>query len=125
MHIFKSYVLVLKGATLLSVMALSKYCLNLLAWFSVLALARAPLAQLPSLRFQEHLSPVRREETVTNEALFFHVSVSNNMQGSITRAYRCEKMPLDHFAGSPGTFKNRYWVNDTYYKIGGPVFRML
>lgn len=76
-HIFKSYVLVLKGATLLSVMALSKYCLNLLAWFSVLALARAPLAQLPGLRFQEHLSPVRRGETATNEALFFDVSLSN------------------------------------------------
>ena len=33
-------------------------------------------------------------------------------------------MPLDHFANTPSTFKNRYWVNDTYYKIGGPVFRM-
>ncbi|KAM5544287.1 hypothetical protein V8D89_001947 [Ganoderma adspersum] len=31
-------------------------------------------------------------------------------------------MPLDHFANTSGTFKNRYWVNDTYYKMGGPVF---
>ena len=31
-------------------------------------------------------------------------------------------MPLDHFGNATGTFKNRYWVNDTYYKPGGPVF---
>ncbi|KAI0793717.1 peptidase S28 [Fomes fomentarius] len=31
-------------------------------------------------------------------------------------------MPLDHFGGIPGTFKNRYWVNETYYKPGGPIF---
>ncbi|CDO68396.1 hypothetical protein BN946_scf184815.g43 [Trametes cinnabarina] len=31
-------------------------------------------------------------------------------------------MPLDHFGKRKDTFKNRYWVNDTYYKTGGPVF---
>ncbi|EKM50837.1 uncharacterized protein PHACADRAFT_130303 [Phanerochaete carnosa HHB-10118-sp] len=31
-------------------------------------------------------------------------------------------MPLDHFGGAPGTFKNRYWVNASYYELGGPVF---
>ncbi|KAK7689248.1 hypothetical protein QCA50_007939 [Cerrena zonata] len=31
-------------------------------------------------------------------------------------------MPVDHFGDAPGTFKNRYWVNDTWYKSGGPVF---
>lgn len=31
-------------------------------------------------------------------------------------------MPLDHFGNTRGTFKNRYWVNATYYKPGGPVF---
>jgi hypothetical protein len=32
-------------------------------------------------------------------------------------------MPIDHFNESdPRTYKNRYWVNATYYKEGGPVF---
>ncbi|KAI0782858.1 serine carboxypeptidase S28-domain-containing protein [Abortiporus biennis] len=32
-------------------------------------------------------------------------------------------MPLDHFnSSSKSTFKNRYWLNDTYFKPGGPVF---
>ncbi|TBU30170.1 serine carboxypeptidase S28-domain-containing protein [Dichomitus squalens] len=70
-------------------------------WFSLIVVVRAVKA--PSLRFQEHLAPVRRGETVPNEALFFD-------------------MPLDHFGNATGTFKNRHWVNDTYYKPGGPVF---
>lgn len=35
-------------------------------------------------------------------------------------------MPIDHFASDVskgGTFKNRYWLNATYYEAGGPVFR--
>ena len=32
-------------------------------------------------------------------------------------------MPIDHFNDSDlRTYKNRYWVNATYYKEGGPVF---
>lgn len=32
-------------------------------------------------------------------------------------------MPIDHFNDSDHrTYKNRYWVNATYYKEGGPVF---
>ncbi|KAG7096655.1 hypothetical protein E1B28_004070 [Marasmius oreades] len=32
-------------------------------------------------------------------------------------------LPLDHFdANSNATFKNRFWVNATYYEVGGPVF---
>lgn len=31
-------------------------------------------------------------------------------------------IPVDHFASSSKTFPNRYWVNSTYYKDGGPVF---
>jgi hypothetical protein len=32
-------------------------------------------------------------------------------------------MPIDHFNKSDHrTYKNRYWVNATYYKEGGPVF---
>ena len=32
------------------------------------------------------------------------------------------QMPLDHFGTTAGTFKNRYWVNASYYEPGGPVF---
>jgi hypothetical protein len=32
-------------------------------------------------------------------------------------------MPIDHFNESDHrTYKNRYWVNATYYNEGGPVF---
>jgi hypothetical protein len=32
-------------------------------------------------------------------------------------------MPIDHFNDSDQrTYENRYWVNATYYKEGGPVF---
>lgn len=32
-------------------------------------------------------------------------------------------MPVDHFNKSDTrTYNNRYWVNDTYYQPGGPVF---
>ncbi|KLO08900.1 peptidase S28 [Schizopora paradoxa] len=31
-------------------------------------------------------------------------------------------MPIDHFGNSSKTFKNRFWVNATYYEPGGPVF---
>jgi len=32
-------------------------------------------------------------------------------------------LPLDHFSNNPATFLNRYWVNDEFYKDGGPVIR--
>jgi hypothetical protein len=33
------------------------------------------------------------------------------------------ELPLDHFSNNPATFLNRYWVNDEFYKEGGPVIR--
>jgi hypothetical protein len=32
------------------------------------------------------------------------------------------ELPLDHFGGDPGTFKNRFWVNDAGYVKGKPIF---
>jgi hypothetical protein len=32
------------------------------------------------------------------------------------------ELPLDHKNLSAGTFHNRYWVNEEFYKPGGPVF---
>jgi hypothetical protein len=31
-------------------------------------------------------------------------------------------LPLDHKNSSAGNFSNRYWVNDEFYRPGGPVF---
>ncbi|EMD39403.1 hypothetical protein CERSUDRAFT_93435 [Gelatoporia subvermispora B] len=59
--------------------------------------------EVPSFRSLESVPAVKRGETAANDALFFD-------------------MPLDHFGNTSGTFKNRYWINDTYYKSGGPVF---
>lgn len=33
------------------------------------------------------------------------------------------EVPIDHFGVGSGTFKNRYWLNASYYEEGGPVFR--
>ncbi|KAJ5097569.1 serine carboxypeptidase S28-domain-containing protein [Penicillium angulare] len=30
-------------------------------------------------------------------------------------------VPVDHFSSNTDTYKNRYYVNDTYYQTGGPV----
>ncbi|OSD04708.1 hypothetical protein PYCCODRAFT_1465679 [Trametes coccinea BRFM310] len=58
------------------------------------------------MRFKEHLPQIARADSA---------AIASN-------APRFFEMPLDHFGNSSATFKNRYWVNDTYYKAGGPVF---
>lgn len=47
-------------------------------------------------------------------------------------AHNFTTMPVDHFHNeskyaphSSGTFNNRYWFDDTYYKPGGPVFLII
>lgn len=44
------------------------------------------------------------------------------LENELTRAVQ---MPLDHFSNGSDTrtFRNRYWINQTYYQPGGPVFR--
>lgn len=32
------------------------------------------------------------------------------------------ELPLNHFGASPGTFKNRFWINEDGYKPGAPIF---
>jgi hypothetical protein len=41
--------------------------------------------------------------------------------GSIVPQY--VNLALDHFSNNAVTFQNRYWVNDEFYKDGGPVIR--
>ena len=31
-------------------------------------------------------------------------------------------MPIDHFSNDSDVFFNRFWMNASYYKPGGPVF---
>lgn len=38
------------------------------------------------------------------------------------KALTISKIPIDHNDTEIGTYKNRYWVIDEYYKPGGPVF---
>ncbi|OBZ74058.1 Thymus-specific serine protease [Grifola frondosa] len=57
----------------------------------------------PTSQLSEYLPALKREDADANSALFFY-------------------LPIDHFGGTSGTFKNRYWINDTYYVQGGPVF---
>ena len=32
------------------------------------------------------------------------------------------QIPIDHGNESVGTYQNRYWVNEQYYRPGGPIF---
>ncbi|KZV63333.1 peptidase S28 [Peniophora sp. CONT] len=59
---------------------------------------------VPRLSPRQHFLPVEQGSAPTNNALFI-------------------EMPIDHFSNeTTATFKNRYWVNATYYVPGGPVF---
>ena len=51
-------------------------------WLVLIVAARASKA--PGLRFQEHLAPVRRDETAPNEALFFDVSLTYAVRLTLT-----------------------------------------
>lgn len=47
---------------------------------------------------------------------------SSAYNGSMVPSYNIS-IPVDHFNESDTrVYSNRYWVNDTYYKPGGPVF---
>ncbi|KAK0609563.1 serine carboxypeptidase S28-domain-containing protein [Bombardia bombarda] len=49
------------------------------------------------------------------------IAHSNNSTPPYVPTYNVS-LPIDHFnASDTRTFTNRYWVNDTYYKPGGPV----
>ncbi|KAJ8695620.1 hypothetical protein PTI98_008204 [Pleurotus ostreatus] len=75
---------------------------HLAACFALVALTLCSLAKFtaPRLGFQEILP---RVGTASGESHFIDI-------------------PLDHFSNSTQTFKNRFWVNDTYFEPGGPVF---
>lgn len=69
--------------------------------------------------FQMHLSPMRHNQ----KHLFKRQSADEKYyMGPLVPSYNFS-MPFDHFNTSDERrYNNRYWVNDTYYQPGGPVF---
>lgn len=79
------------------------------------------LNSTPRLGVQEHLPLVGRGVTAENMAAFIDVCILITSFSVLLNGN--EQMPLDHFnKTNQDTFKNRYWVNSSYYEPGGPVF---
>ena len=102
------------------------YLLALLLVVSSVGVSHAgeELSHLPHLGFQEFLPPISgRDITEPNEAQFIDVSKYFMLYGPIdSLSLMDNQMPIDHFGNTTGTYKNRYWINDTHYEQGGPVF---
>jgi hypothetical protein len=60
----------------------------------------------------------------TLPAQTFDVSRYLSFQEHFLMASCRSQMPIDHFGSFPGTYKHRWFYNDSYYQSGGPVFRM-
>src|SRR5207237_1073002 len=45
---------------------------------------------------------------------------ANGTNSTLTKEYA--ELPIDHFAECSDTYQNRYWVQEKWYKPGGPVF---
>jgi hypothetical protein len=50
----------------------------------------------------------------------FSIMASNHTNSTLTKNY--VELPIDHFSDCSDTYQNRYWVQEQYYKPGGPVF---
>ncbi len=96
-------------------------------FFGLLGIVQVDASHPRRLRPAEYLPLVPRDAVEPNDALFFDVSRVVSL--SFCRSeftLSVVQMPIDHFASDvskSGTFKNRYWLNATYYEAGGPVFR--
>lgn len=53
------------------------------------------------------------------------VDINSPATNGITVDLETIQLPIDHFGNKTGTFPNRHWIMDQYYKPGGPVFCML
>jgi hypothetical protein len=70
--------------------------------------------QAELLKFQEKFEKIEvlQKRSKTNKTLIYSTPIP----------VEYIELPVDHFGDSPGTFKNRYWVQTAEYKPGGPVF---
>ena len=102
----------------------NRCCLLLLLVLATLVLGRLSSLRPFQLRgiFQGDLVKPEPGELERNEALFIDVRDLLSVDRE-TCSFHDYQMPIDHFNNKTSlTFKTRYWINDTYYKPGGPVF---
>jgi len=98
------------------------------AYFSLLLLPSVALRNDRQLRHRletsfGHKPAIRRSlddaaltVEVTQAVLVFFRSLADPDDVFVPR-----QLKIDHFGNGQGTFRNRYWINDSYYD-GGPVF---
>ena len=68
-----------------------------------------------------HRPPPHHPHTPSNATFTVDVSCPHARLPDAEPTFDSPQLNIDHFGGAKGTFKNRYWMNDTYYE-GGPVF---
>ncbi|KAJ5238379.1 hypothetical protein N7468_002998 [Penicillium chermesinum] len=57
---------------------------------------------------------------IIKHGLSTHALAEQHSSGEFTA--QTIEIPIDHTNQSVGTYQNRYWVSDQYYREGGPVF---
>lgn len=92
----------------------------------VALLSLLPLAEWCAARFPvTPISELRKSIAATQKASL----LKRDVDPTLLYPARYLDVPVDHFHNetkyaphSNGTFKLRYWFDDSYYKPGGPVF---
>ena len=101
----------------------NRCCLLLLLVLATPVLGRLSSLRPFQLRANFHGDLVKQEprEVERNEAAFIDVRELLSVDRR-TCSFN-DQMPIDHFNNKTSlTFKNRFWINDTFYEPGGPVF---
>jgi Serine carboxypeptidase S28 len=99
-------------------MRLSLFSLCLYAGIST-ALRSNVLMQRPPLRSHLDTTSTSRLADSATRNLRRQAAKIDSSNGRI--AAETVRLPLDHWDSSAGTFLNRFWVNEAFYKPGGPV----
>lgn len=68
------------------------------------------------------LSPVSLHKLVNKDRLHPPVDTTKKRATSALSGPLYIELPLDHTDSNSETFSNRYWVDETFYQPGGPVF---
>lgn len=79
----------------------------------------------PHWRLREQLVAPEDGATLPNDPRFIQVRGIFYITRSVLDLACVYQIPIDHFGTTNNTdsFANRFWVNDTYYESGGPIFR--
>jgi len=104
----------------------TKYII-MLAFLSLITLVpilvSATIPRLPGIDL-ERLQDLRNQRQSQNLDLASDGALAPAAVAGVDLNTQFLDIPIDHFGTSPGTFKNRYWYNDTFYQSGGPVVVM-